>query len=71
MVNPEVIYIQQTLNGFSRLYLYISAFRCICYNNKEKEAIGLRETVGSQGRRWKDGSQGELEGGKTWELCNY
>lgn len=54
MVNPEVIYTQATLNGLSRLYVYIYAYVTIIIT--EKETISLRE----------NGKKMDRAGGGAW-----
>lgn len=51
MVSVEVIDTQAALNGISRLYVHTYTFQCVCVwyvrnNNKEKEAMNLRERWG-------------------------
>lgn len=54
VVSPGVIYRQATLNGLSRLYVYIYAYVTIIIT--EKEAISLRE----------NGKKMDRAGGGTW-----
>lgn len=51
VASSKIIYIQATLNRFSRLYLYIYAFIHTCNNNKERSLVHRRG--------WREGRERE------------